>query len=284
MVAGGLLARAQRPLLRRTSRLARHQGLDRVRAILSFDCDTVADIDVAPTVHRAVRDLGVTPVYAVPGELLARAPAMWSSLARDGSEFMNHGFALHCEIDDAGNYVSFGFYDRMSPAQRRDDVVRGHHAVCDVLGGPPCGFRAPHFGTLRRSHRTELYQLLREFGYRYSSSTMPMRGWLHGPVATTGAGIAELAVSGRPSAPNRVLDSWSFRFAPGRPANNDSYANEVIRLVEGHTAVKAGLLNLYADPSQVVDWSPFFDAISAIAPIAAPSFSAILDDLDDLAR
>jgi peptidoglycan/xylan/chitin deacetylase (PgdA/CDA1 family) len=280
---GSGLAAAWPLLLRHSAGQARRQGFDRLRAVVSFDCDTDRDIAVVPAVHARMREAGVLPAYAVPGELLERGAAVYADVAADGAEVLNHGYAEHCTLDEATRtYTSTGFYDEMSDAEVADDVRRGHEAVADLIGRAPRGFRAPHFGTFQRADRLRrLHALLASLGYRYSSSTMPVIGLLRGPVVAGGSGILELPVSGRPTAPHRVLDSWSFRFAPGRTVDEADWEADVRRLVDGHLAGRRpGLVNLYADPSQVDDWPGFFRTMAVLAPHAAPSFCALLDDID----
>jgi hypothetical protein len=60
-------------LFARYGQLARRAGLDRVWLVLSFDCDTPQDADVAEAVHERLMSMGVRPVYAVPGDLLREA-------------------------------------------------------------------------------------------------------------------------------------------------------------------------------------------------------------------
>lgn len=267
-------------MLARQARLARRQGLDRLRVVVSFDCDTDRDIEVVTSVHERCLAAGVKPMYAVPGELLRAGAAVYTAIAAAGAEFMNHGDARHTSLDpSARTYTGSHFYDRLSRDDAAEDVRKGHQAVVEVLGATPAGFRTPHFGTFQhRAALSWLHRLLASMGYRWSSSTMPLHGARHGPLPRRD-GVVEIAVAGRPSAPNRVLDTWSFRFAPGRSVTEDDYLADVRSLVRWHVDAGApGLVNLYGDPSQVEDWPDFFDLLAELAPYAAPSLSAVLDE------
>jgi peptidoglycan/xylan/chitin deacetylase (PgdA/CDA1 family) len=279
--AGRLLRVADGWMSRRRARLARAQGLTALRVVLSFDCDTERDIEVAASVHGRCAAAGVRPVYAVPGELLVAGADVYRDIAAGGAEFMNHGFVQHTTLDRATRtYTSSHFYDQLPRAEVERDIRAGHDAVSDVLGAPPSGFRTPHFGTFGgRDQLRWLHELLASMGYRFSSSTMPLHAVRHGPLGVFG-GVVELPVAGRPSAPNRVLDSWSFRFAPGRLVDETDYVDDVRALVDWHVRTgEPGLVNLYADPSQVEDWPTFFDLLAELAPHAAPSISAVLDEV-----
>lgn len=277
---GSTLAVAGPALRRWAASRGRRQGLRRLRVAVSFDCDTDRDIEVVGGVHERMRRAGICPAYAVPGALLERGRDTYGALVADGAELLNHGGAEHCELVPATRtYVSSGFYDEMDDAAIEADVRLGHDVVSSVLGAAPSGFRAPHFGTFQRPDRLRrLHELLASMGYRYSSSTMPIVGLLRGPIVPSRSGVVELPVSGRPSAPHRVLDSWSFRFAPGRDVDESDWVDEVRRLVRWHESTGTpGIVNLYADPSQVEDWPSFFEVMAELAPHAAPSLRSLLD-------
>lgn len=278
--AGGALRLLEGPLRRRRAALARRQGLTRLRVVLSFDCDTERDIEVAADVHDRCVQAGVLPVYAVPGDLLVAGVDVYGAIAATGAEFLNHGSVQHTTLDRATRtYVSSHFYDRLSRRDAEHDIRGGHRAVTEVLGSPPAGFRTPHFGTFdSRSQLRWLHALLASMGYRFSSSTMPLRAAVRGPLDPS-SGVVEIPVAGRPSAPHRVLDSWSFRFAPGRRVDEQDYLDDVRALVGWHLDAGApGLVNLYADPSQVEDWPGFFELLDELGPHAAPSLAAVLDE------
>jgi peptidoglycan/xylan/chitin deacetylase (PgdA/CDA1 family) len=273
------LAPFGRALLLNHARHASRLGLERVVVVLSFDCDTDRDIEVASDVHARLADVGVGAGWAVPGELLERGAETYCAIAASGAEMLSHGYRQHCEIDASGAYVSTYFYGARADVEA--DIRRGHDAHLRVLGRQPRGFRVPHFGEFQRPDQLRfLHSILQSLGYRYSSSTMPTKWLLRGPIYDTGAGLVELPVSGRRSTPRRVLDTWSFRFAPNRTVGPDDYLYEVRSLLSffvdrGRPAV----LNLYADPSQVADWPEWFDLVSDLAPYTAPSFGDLLDSL-----
>jgi hypothetical protein len=274
--AGPALRVVAGALSKRSARLAREQGVDRLRAVVSFDCDTERDIEVVTDVHDRCLAAGVTPVYAVPGALLRLGADVYRGLADRGAELLNHGDVQHTTLDPATRtYTSSFFYDRLPREVVERDIRGGHRAVHEVTGRPPVGFRTPHFGTFQRSSDLAwLHRLLASLGYRYSSSTMPLHGLRRGPLPRAGS-IVEIPVSGRPTAPHRVLDSWSFRFAPGRTVDERDWIDEVRALVRGHRG-RAGVINLYADPSQVEDWPGFFSTIAELAPFAVGSYTALL--------
>ncbi len=53
--------------------LSRRAGLRKPCFVLSFDCDTDLDSAVAPALHARLRAFGLSPLYAVAGEVLDAA-------------------------------------------------------------------------------------------------------------------------------------------------------------------------------------------------------------------
>jgi peptidoglycan/xylan/chitin deacetylase (PgdA/CDA1 family) len=269
-----------RGLLNRHVTLARRLGLDRPVFLLSFDCDTVLDIEVADKVDSRLRALGITPVYAVPGQLLERGAPVWRSIAARGAEFINHGYYEHSVFDfEHRRYVSTLFYDRSDAETIRDDVVRGGEAIRAVLGSDPTGFRAPHFPTYQLPGQlNHMHRLLAELGYSYSSSAMPYHGLRRGLVWQT-HGLFEIALSGAPSRPLELLDSWGHRIAPGRRHDEQDFMRGV---AAWRTLAAQGmpcLINIYADPSHVADWDGFFEAAAQLAPWNILSYKSLLQNI-----
>lgn len=257
-------------LFERYGRLARDAGLDELYLVLSFDCDTMGDADVAWEVHERLVDLGVTASYAVPGEILERGADVYGRIAGTGAEFLNHGHIEHT-IKRDGVYTSTLFYDQIPFDQVRSDVENGHRTVTDVIGREPVGFRTPHFGTFQRPAQLKfLHELLAGLGYLYSSSTVPLFGFRFGP-ASTRLGLLEFPVSGTASMPLSILDSWGFFAAPDRLFEPGDYGTEAERVAGLYQRAGAGILSFYADPSQVYDQDAFFDAVAGWAQVARPA-------------
>jgi peptidoglycan/xylan/chitin deacetylase (PgdA/CDA1 family) len=250
---------------------ARRAGFRDLRLVLSFDCDTREDAEVAPAVHARLSELGVTPVYAVPGALLREAADVYRAFAEDGSEFLNHGGREHTYFDAAqGRHASCFFYDEIGPDRVAQDVAEGDRAVTEVIGAKPRGFRTPHFGTYQSDAELRfLHARLQELGYRFSTSTTPYYAVSRGPVFDD-FGLPEFPVSGTHSAPLEILDSWSCFAAPDRLRSPADFAREAAELARAHAAAGPGLINVYADPSHVHGEDSFFAAVEAFVEVARP--------------
>lgn len=259
-------------LFARYARLARRAGFERLYFVLSFDCDTEDDIRVAWKVHARLAEMGVRPVFAVPGDLLRKGEAVYRRIAETGAEFINHGDREHTYFDrDLGRHASCFFYDRIGHEAAREDIVRGHETLREVLGIEARGFRTPHFGTFQRADDLRfLHRVLGELGYVFSSSTGPLYGFRFGP-AFTRFGLVELPVAGMGGQPLNILDSWCCFAAPDRGLGPEDYAREGRALGEVMARGGAGLLNLYADPSHIHDRDVFFETVAFWTQIATPA-------------
>ncbi len=248
-------------LFRHYSDLAKRQGLDRLYLLLSFDCDTPEDIAAAEQVHDLLHDMNVKTTFAVPGHLLERGEATYRRLAHQGADFINHGALPHAEQRE-GRYWSITFYSEMTPQAVREDIRHGHEIVKKVIGQAPVGFRAPHFGLLKRPKDLKIiHAACRELGYLFSASTLPLDAFRHGPVWRTN-GLCELPVSGSYSSPLSILDSWSHIISPSQPIIQESYTSRFMQTIDGLLeSGSVGVLNYYVDPAHVVGNDLFLRAI-----------------------
>lgn len=268
-------------LFDRYARLARARGIDRLYLVLSFDCDTEDDAEVVADLHRRLADLGVQPAYAVPGELLERSADIYGSLAASGAEFLNHGYTEHVYRDpDSGLYASCFFYDQLPRDTVHDDIVRGGEVVERVTGTRPAGFRVPHFGTFQRPDQLRfLHRVLREHGYRFSTSTTPLAAFRHGPVFEA-EGIVEIPVSGMRRRPLTILDTWGCFEAPTRARTGDDYLAEGTAIGRTLAERGVGVLNFYGDPLHIHDEPAFFRTVESWLEVATPaSYGDLLDRL-----
>jgi len=277
----GLAAAAPERLWRRYERLTSAAGIDKLYFVLSFDCDTEDDIRVVGEVDARLRDVGVRPVYAVPGELLQKGEKIYSRIATAGGEFINHGYRDHTYFDsERGHYASCFFYDQLSLDVVREDIVRGDRNLRATLGVAPKGFRAPHFGTFQKPWQLRFqHSVLQELGYSFSTSTLPLYAYRFGP-AFREFGVLELPVSGMGSMPLRILDSWTCFAAPGRRFGPEDFVREGRLAGERLGAIGIGLLNFYADPSHIHDREEFFEVAAYWAKIARPlTYGQLLAEL-----
>lgn len=236
--------------------------------ILSFDCDTEDDIRVGLSVHEKLQDIGITPVYAVPGALLIKGAKAYQKIYSTGAEFINHGGREHTYFDEINNrYASNFFYDQQSYDVLKEDILLGHKTLQNVLGVTPLGWRTPHFGTFQKKlHLDFLYKILAELNYQFSTSTLPSRAYRYGAIYTQ-KNILEIPVTGVYSEPLNIFDTWGYFESPHRTKSSDNYLDEMCNLCA--LAMKRPILiNIYGDPSHIHNKPEFFQAMKNLVSTA----------------
>ncbi len=245
-------------------RKARESGFSKLCLTVSFDCDTDEDIEAAASLDPWLRSIGIRSVYAVPGVQLQRGASIYREIAECGAEFINHGYLPHAEWK-GDRYYSQTFYDRMTAAEVEADIRRGDEVVTAIIGSKPLGFRAPHFGHFQeRSQLLMQYRILKSLDYRYSTSTVPIFSFRHGP-AWSEKGIMEIPLSGSFGMPANILDSWSYLDDPRTPNVSEVYGRLLMHTVDALLSMDVvGLLNIYVDPSHVVKGRVFKEALQHV--------------------
>ena len=125
-----------------------------------------------------------------------------------------------------------------------EDITKGDETLTELLGIVPKGFRTPHFGSFqKKSDLKFLWKLLRDMGYEYSSSTTPIFGIRNGPMVIRE--VVEFPMTGCPSWPIKVLDSWGFRFAPNRDVREQDFINQIQLMVDSIGKGNKLIINIY---------------------------------------
>jgi polysaccharide deacetylase family protein (PEP-CTERM system associated) len=142
---------------------------------------------------------GVHATFFTLGWVAERWPALVRDIAASGHEIASHGFG----------------HERLTALDRvafRDGIVRTKRLLEDVSGTQVSGYRAPSWSigpTTLWAH-----QELREAGYRYSSSIVPIRHDLYGmPAAPRFAFVA--GASGLLEVPATTVRFWGRNWPCG---------------------------------------------------------------------
>lgn len=257
--------------IHRYAAFCRSAGVDRLYLLLTFDCDTDGDIHATPDLDRDLRDRGIRAGYAVPGAQLITGADVWRRVAAHGAEFLNHGGRAHAEFRE-GRYWPSTFYDQLSAADVVSDIQDGHRTVCEVIGIPPEGFRAPHFGSFQLPEQLDLiYSTLKPLGYHYCSTTTPAMALTRGPVVDMG-GMTELPTMGSYRYPTTLLDSWTYLSDRTNYVLSDEYCELFSETVQRMTDEGIpGILTYYADPSHVMGQKPFERVLDVIGRYNLPT-------------
>lgn len=236
--------------------------------VLSFDCDFPVDVEALPALCDTLSQRGVHGSFAVVGQWVDRYPTEHSAIVGGGHELINHSHTHPNLRNTAYDFsASEEFTERMfnalSRAEQLGELRQCHEAVRRHLGVEMEGCRLPHFGNLAPE---TAYGLMREIGYRFSSSLLAVLSPTLGTPYTPFEGITEIPVAGCPQHPFTAFDTWHCLVKDGgRHSAEGAFlqlALDALASCERNNA----LLNLYFDPKDVVDlpaFSLFLDALDA---------------------
>ena len=123
---------------------------------------------VETNTHRLLdlfAETGVHATFFALGWVAERHPALVRRIVADGHELASHGHG-HRLVHD------------QTPAEFAQDIAHSRRLLEDTGGVPVRGYRAPTFSVSTRTPWA--FDILAEQGYRYSSSTYPIRHDLYG--------------------------------------------------------------------------------------------------------
>jgi polysaccharide deacetylase family protein (PEP-CTERM system associated) len=155
-------------------------------------------------------DRHVRGTFFVLGEVALCHPAMVQRIAAAGHEVASHGFA-HVRVSE------------QAPAAFREDVRRSKGTLEGLTGSGVLGYRAPNF-SIDQAHAWA-YGILADEGFRYDSSTYPVRHDHYGdpdaprrphPIAETDGRLIEFPIgTARPWGGNLPIGGGGyFRLLP----------------------------------------------------------------------
>ncbi len=112
------------------------------------------------------RDWNVRGTFFILGIVAKKNPGLVRSISESGHEVASHG-------------NDHRMLTRLTPEEFREDIRRSRRLLEDITGKPVLGYRAPTFSIVKGTEWA--YGILRDEGFRYSSSVFPVRhdryGW-----------------------------------------------------------------------------------------------------------
>ena len=116
---------------------------------------------------RLFHECDAQGTFFILGSVAEKHPGLIRSILESGHEIASHG---------SGHRM----VTRMTPTEFREDVRKSRRVLEDVTGKEVLGYRAPTFSIVKSTEWA--YEILRDEGFRYSSSVFPIRhdryGWL----------------------------------------------------------------------------------------------------------
>lgn len=215
---------------------------------LSFDCDYPEDVEAIPAIVKMLAPYRYKACFAAVGHWVEKFPREHAWAPEHGHELMNHTYS-HPDNEMINPGRKFRYIPR---AEKLEEVTRCHEICRKLLGVEPMGLRIPHFKHL---FTDEIYGILAEVGYRYSSSTWTTNTTTRGLPFTAGDRIVEFPLTTCPKHPFTVFDTWhslnarrlSHRLLHRGPESYLELFEELLRMAKE----TGSYLNIYMDPLDI---------------------------------
>lgn len=211
---------------------------------LSFDSDFTEDIEATPSLLDTLSSYPIKTSFACIGKFIEKYPKEHIRIIEEGHEILNHTYT-HPDNEKWNPNQKF---NELTIEQQKYEIKKCHTVCETVLNYSPVGFRIPHFGRL---YTENIYTILKELGYKYSSSTVALKTPDSGLPFMKGD-ILELPLSPCPKHPFGVFDTWhSLERGGGLHKKEGEFYKLFTELIE--IGVKTNsYINVYFDPQDIV--------------------------------
>ena len=214
--------------------------------VLSFDLDFEKDYKALPTILKVLEKHDLKACFAVIGKFVEKYPDIHRRVVNEGHELINHTYTH----PDNPHWNSSRTFNKLTYKEQKEEIEKAHEVIYKITGYECIGFRTPHFGNL---HTESVYYILKELGYRYSSSTAACSTEGFGAPYRHKSGIIEIPLGGSLDFPLAVFDSWNMRKKAKPMVKNDEEFlrefEETIKIV----AKEKKFLTHYFDPYDIVE-------------------------------
>lgn len=212
---------------------------------LSFDCDYPEDIQALPNLVKMLARYRYKASFACVGAWMEKYPHEHALILEYGHEIVNHTYS-HPDNE----LLNPGRKFRYISTDEKKKEVESCHSICSKLFGyEPRGCRIPHFKNL---FTADIYAILKELGYLYSSSTWLTNTVSHGLPYQAAANIVEFPVSVCPKHPFTVFDTWhslhSKRLVHRIVHRSPEAYLDLLKLLISIGLETGSYINIYLDP------------------------------------
>jgi len=215
--------------------------------ILSFDLDYSRDVLAIPEVLKILRKYSIIASFACIGRWVEKYPNIHKKILEEGHEIINHTYS-HYDNDELGTTKSFNY---LSFKEKYKEIEKFHITSKKILNYEPLGFRIPHFG---RAYTKDIYDILKELNYTYSSSTVDINtpSKFGVPYKERKTGIMEIPLGCSSKFPFCIFDSWSSR-SGHQPlfSNDEEFIKEFYQTINILKKIKSLLVH-YFDPFDII--------------------------------
>ena len=229
---------------------------------LSFDCDYPDDVAAVPLVLKFLSKYSFKASFACVGAWIEKFPDEHKMILDHGHEIVNHTYS-HPDNELLNPGRRFRYISR---TEKKEEIEKCHEICLKFLNYEPVGCRIPHFKSLFTS---EIYNILGELGYKYSSSTWLTNTCTYGLPFFAPDNIIEFPVSVCPDHPFTVFDTWhslnakriSHRIKHRGPAKYFDLFKKLVKI-----GLETGsYLNIYMDPLDINNIQDFGAMIDILA-------------------
>ena len=215
---------------------------------LSFDVDMTKDVKALPSLLDLLSPYSFRTCFACVGAWIEKYPEEHIKILEKGHEIVNHTYS-HPNNEE----LNPKRFDELTVKEQKGEIEKCHEICKEVLDYAPSGFRTPHFGEL---HTDSVYGILKELGYKYSSSKAAIKTPSFGSPYLKD-GILELPLSPCPKHPFGVFDTWhSLERGCGSHKKEGEFYKLFKELIEIGINTNS-YINVYFDPQDVVKLKEF---------------------------
>lgn len=223
---------------------------------ISFDCDYPRDIEVIPQIIKNLQNVSLKTSFACVGYWIKKFPREHMLVLENGHEIVNHTYS-HPDNELLNPGKKFRFLPK---SEKKEEIEKCHDICKKILKYKPKGCRIPHFKNL---FSEDIYEILKELGYSYSSSTWLTNTESFGLPFKAKHGIIEFPLSTCPKHPFTVFDTWhsfnsknlAYRFGH---RTEQEYIDLFRFLID--LAIKTNsYVNIYIDPYDVLRLKNFMN-------------------------
>jgi len=216
---------------------------------LSFDSDFRKDVEKIPQLLDILSLYSFKASFACIGKFIEEYPEIHSRIIQEGHEILNHTYT-HPDNEELNMNQKF---DKLSLQEQKYEIEKCDDVCKKILNYKPTGFRIPHFGRL---YSRNIYGILKEMGYKYSSSTLATKSPNFG-IPFERDGLIEFPLSSCPMHPFAVFDTWHSLYRGGGKHKKIGEFYMLFKELMNIGIETNSYINVYFDPQDVVDLKDF---------------------------
>lgn len=228
---------------------------------ISFDCDHPEDVKAFPILLDLLEKYNLKVSFACVGYWIKQYSKEHKLVVEHGHEIINHTYS-HPDNEILNPNRRF---TQISFKEKKEEVAKCHNICRRILRYEPIGCRIPHFNRL---FTPEIYTILKELGYKYSSSTSLTNTISFGNPFVAAEGITEFPLSTCPKHPFTVFDTWhslnSKRLLFKLLHNSEHKYWDLFKFLLNIGIKTNSYINIYIDPKDAVRMNQFEQMLSYI--------------------